>query len=155
HRQHPDPAVRRRPRQPPPAARLVVVRGVPGGLPGEDQHPAHAHRPARAATRGETGLLARAGLPGLDGGAAAAVALPPGAAGGPAGAAAAGAGRLAAPPAGARRRLDRGARLPGAGGAVVPREVDGDGLVRAGSVSDGPGWPSLTLPARAGHPWGL
>ena len=36
-------------REPAPAARLVAVRGVPGGVPGEDQHPAHADRPARAA----------------------------------------------------------------------------------------------------------
>ena len=38
-------------RQPASAARVVAVRRLPGGLPGEDQHPAHADRPARVAAR--------------------------------------------------------------------------------------------------------
>ena len=50
-RQHPDAAVRQRRRQPASAACVFAVRGLPGGVPGEDQHPAHAHRLARVAAR--------------------------------------------------------------------------------------------------------
>ena len=79
-RQHPDAAVRQRGRQPAPAARLVAVRGVPGGVPGEDQHPAHADRPARvAAPRTSQSRLGEAGVSAVGGGAAAAVAVPAGA----------------------------------------------------------------------------
>ena len=52
-RQHPDAALRQRRREPALAARVVAVRGVPGGLPGEDQHPAYAHRLARVAGPGQ------------------------------------------------------------------------------------------------------
>ena len=37
--------------EPAPAACVVAVRRVPGGVPGEDQHSAHAHRLARIAAR--------------------------------------------------------------------------------------------------------
>src|SRR5262245_29243490 len=101
------------------------MRGLPGGVPGEDQHPAHADWPARTATRAQAGSLGSARVPGVDGGAATAVAVSVGPALCPAGVAAVGPRRLAAAAAGAGGGLDGGARFSGAGGTVVSREVEG------------------------------
>src|SRR6516165_5807888 len=101
--------------------------GLPGGLPGADQHPAHVDWPAGAATPSvlppalqEKGRLAdpwlgRAGLSPVANGAARR----------PGGPAAVRQGRLAAPLARTWGGLDGGPRFPGPGGPVVPRTVEG------------------------------
>src|SRR5262249_6647764 len=133
-RQYPHAAVRQRCRQSRSASCVLAVRRLSGGLSREDQHPAHADRLARAATRRERG---REGTPGAArkvvgaAGLAAGARDPESAVAVPAGAALRAVlpadrvkGRLALSDAGARSWLDAGTRLPGAGGTLVPREME-------------------------------
>src|SRR5262249_59826630 len=102
-----------------------------------DQHPAHADRPAGIAAPRQEEPLGGARLSAMERSAATAVAVQPGSTLRPAGAAAIRQRRLALASPRPRRRLDGGARFPGAGEALISGAVAGavvNPAMRAGSL---------------------